>query len=105
MPIQSVKCFSTEWLWTPLKPPSLPRKRSLRVYNLFSYRHWHLLESHLPLALVGHLYCVLLVESEIRHQVDSWHNLEKEKWKGGVTEREISMITTTAAECLRCTGN
>lgn len=33
--------------------------------------HWGLRESHFPLALPGPLYYVpLLVESEIRHQVD-----------------------------------
>lgn len=62
----------------------------LKVYRTPSliYLHWNLQGSHLLLALAGHLYCaLLLVESEIKHQVDSWHNLEEEKWKTGMTKR------------------
>ena len=55
-------------------------------YLSSTHLRWGPWESHSPLAQSGPLYCgLLLAESEIRHRVDSWHNLREENGKEGMT--------------------
>ena len=69
-------------------------------YLFSTHLRWGLWESHSPLAQPGPLYYgLLLAESEIRHQVDSWHNLGEENGKEGMTSNQWGwQLTAIEAE-------